>query len=62
MCKSWCEFIIGVVILVVAAWPKILGVNASTWVIIIAAAALIIHSFGWDKCFSGEMMAKSKRR
>jgi len=61
MCKSWCEFIIGVVILVVAAWPTILGANASMWVTIIAAAALIIHSFGWDKCFSGEMM-KSKRR
>ena len=62
MCKSWCEFIIGAVILVVAAWPTILGANASMWVTIIAAAALIIHSFGIDQCFSGEMMMKSKRR
>jgi len=59
MCKSWCEFIIGVVIFVVTLWPTILGANASMWVTVIAAAALILHSFGWDRCFSHDMM-KSK--
>ncbi len=61
MCKSWCEFILAVIILVFALfnWAY------SKWVIVIAAIIMIIHSFTCNKCFGGHMMpAKSsgKRR
>ena len=58
MCKSWCELILGVIILVVAAWPNLLGAQISMWVTIIAAAVLIIHSFTCKKCFAGKGMRR----
>ncbi|MBS3076853.1 hypothetical protein J4233_01140 [Candidatus Pacearchaeota archaeon] len=65
MCKSWCELVIGLVIALVAlfAW----NTTYSKWVIVIAAIALIIHSFTCKKCFYCECkeepeMKKRKRR
>ena len=62
MCKSWCELITGIIILAVTLWPEVLGPDVSGWVVVVAAIALIIHSFGVDKCFSGKMMAKGKKK
>lgn len=56
MCKSWCEAALGIVILVFALWPT----TYSNWVIIIASAILIIHSFSCKTCFSGKMHSMTK--
>jgi general stress protein CsbA len=60
MCKSWCEAIIAVVILVVAFafW----NTTYAQWIIGIAAAVLLIHSFTYKKCFSGRHMEDTKRK
>ncbi len=52
MCKSWCELIIAVVVIVSALWPYMY----SNWVIVIAGVILLIHSFTCKKCFSGHGM------
>ena len=55
MCKSWCEAIIAVVVIVFAllinTW------TSSQWVLVIAGIILLIHSFTCKKCFSGHGMA-----
>jgi len=53
MCKSWCELILGIIILVFAYWPDLVGVGYGKWVVIIAAVILIIHSFTCKSCFNG---------
>ncbi|MBI2451987.1 hypothetical protein HYV50_02830 [Candidatus Pacearchaeota archaeon] len=51
MCKSWCELVIAIVILIFALF---LWTWAYTqWVIVIAAIVLAIHSFTCKKCFVG---------
>lgn len=57
MCKSWCEAIIAIVILVFALWPILVGAEISKWIIVIAAVVLLIHSFTCKKCFAGHGMA-----
>lgn len=60
MCKSWCESILGLVILIFALWQTMY----SKWIIVIAAIVLIIHSFMCKQCFIGhrnEMPVKKKR-
>jgi hypothetical protein len=61
MCKSWCELIIALVILVVAMWPALLGASISNWVIIVAAIVLAIHSFTCKSCFNSGSASKRKR-
>ncbi|MBU0907879.1 MAG: hypothetical protein KKD18_01795 [Nanoarchaeota archaeon] len=60
MCKSWCEFIIGLVIALIAlfAWDWMY----SKWVIVIAAIVLIIHSFMCKSCFAGHYMAMKEQK
>ncbi|MBS3086559.1 hypothetical protein J4422_02555 [Candidatus Pacearchaeota archaeon] len=60
-CK-WGETILGVVILIVALWPALLGVSASMWVTVIAAAIIVIHA--WMHHHGNMMgeMPKPKRR
>jgi hypothetical protein len=59
MCKSWCESILGVVILIFALWQTMY----SKWIIVIAAIVLIIHSFMCKQCFMrhNDMPMKKKR-
>ncbi len=62
MCKSWCEAILGIIILIFA----IAETSYSKWIVVIAAVMLLIHSFTCKKCFvcmhSGmEMSAKKKK-
>ena len=52
MCKSWCELILGVIIIILAFWADISNAIAK-WGIIIVAVLLIIHSFTCKKCFTG---------
>jgi len=47
MCKSWCELIIGAIILVFSLWATAI----SKWVVVIAAIVLIVHSFTCKVCF-----------
>jgi len=59
MCKSWCEVILGVIIAIFALWQT----AYSQWIIVIAAVALIIHSFVCKTCFGhghSEMSMKMK--
>ena len=64
MCKSWCELILGAIIIIFALWQT----AYSQWVIIITAVILIIHSFTCKKCFTGmgmrgnEMPKSSSRK
>ena len=58
MCKSWCEALIGLVIVVFALWKT----NASQWIVVIAAIILILHSFVCKKCFSCAMPVKPAKR
>ena len=60
MCKSWCELIVAIVIIVFALWET----TWSKWIILIAGIVLAIHSFTCKKCFAGmkmEMTAKKKK-
>jgi len=56
MCKSWCELILGLVIIVFALWQT----SFSVWVVLIAGIALVIHSFTCTKCFGHMERARKK--
>ena len=59
MCKSWCEAIFGVIILIFA----FMKTKFSKIGLIIIAIILILHSFSCKKCFaSQEMPVKTKKR
>ena len=60
MCNSWCEAILGIVVLVFALWQTMY----SKWIIVIAAIVLIIHSFTCKQCFAKhhEAMPMKKKR
>ncbi len=59
MCKSWCELILGAIILIFSFWKT----TYSMWVVVAAAVILIIHSFTCTRCFPKHdmNMAKSSR-
>lgn len=60
MCKSWCELILGLIILV----STYVDGAYSKWVTMIAAIILVLHSFTCKGCFGGhsmEMPAKKKK-
>lgn len=51
MCKSICEAIIAVIIIIFSLWQT----AYSNWIIIILAIILLIHSFTCKKCFGSHM-------
>ena len=57
MCKSWCETILGIIIIVFALMPQ----EWAKWVVVIVAAMLIIHSFACKACFHGGMSDKKAK-
>ena len=56
MCKSWCELILGIIILIFSFWKT----TYSMWVVVIAAVILIIHSFTCPRCFPKHNINMSK--
>ena len=60
MCKSICEAVIAIIILVFAIgfwqWAY------TQWIIAIAAIVLLIHSFTCKKCFAHPMPEKAMRK
>ena len=54
------EIILGVVILVWILWTDLLGIP-SKWVIIIAAALLLLHAFRCDRGCGVANMPKAKK-
>ena len=56
MCKSWCELIIALVVIIFALWET----TYSKWIIVIAGIVLLIHSFTCKKCFTGMKMSDNK--
>jgi len=62
MCKSWCELIIAILVVVFALWNTIY----SKWILVILGVILAIHSFTCKTCFvshGAEMKSgKSRRR
>ncbi len=57
MCKSWCELIVAIVVIVFALWDTM---AYSKWIVVIAGVVLLIHSFMCKKCFACDMKAESK--
>lgn len=57
MCKSWCELILAVVIIVFALWQT----SVSQWIVVIAGIVLLIHSFTCKTCFVGRPAAGKRR-
>ena len=57
MCKSWCEAILGLIILVFALMQQ----EWAKWVVVVAAVVLIIHSFTCKTCFHGGMGDKKAK-
>ncbi len=67
MCKSWCELIVALVVIIFALWQT----AYSQWILVIAGFVLLIHSFMCKTCFNGLKMmsepmamsaAKKKKR
>ena len=58
--------VLGIIILIVALWPALLGAAASMWITVIAAAFLIIHSLMHKHSYTGmrdmPMKTSGKRR
>jgi hypothetical protein len=52
-CKMM-EIIVAIAILVATIWPNLLGANISWWVVVIAAAVLLLHAL---KCGCAGMCA-----
>ena len=63
MCKSICEAILAVILIVVALW-QIVAQQAmyAAWIVLIVGVVLLIHSFTCKKCFHGSMPMKEKKR
>ena len=62
MCKSWCELIVAIVVIVFALWDTM---AYSKWIVVIAGVVLLIHSFTCKKCFAGmgkDMKMSAKKR
>jgi len=59
MCKSWCEIILGIAVIVFALWTI---PDVSNWVLVLIGAAIIIHSLTCKSCFNGEKRAAPRRR
>ncbi len=53
MCKSWCEFLVALVVIVFALWQT----AWSQWVLVIAGVVLLIHSLACKTCFAGKGMS-----
>ncbi|MDO8509019.1 MAG: hypothetical protein Q7S27_05030 [Nanoarchaeota archaeon] len=63
MCKSICEAVLAIIIILAAIWDN---VDYSMWIILVAGIILLVHSFTCKKCFNHSMPSKaiksSKRR
>jgi len=55
MCKSWCELIIAIVV-IVFGWPELVNWY-NGWILVAAGVVLLIHSFTCKKCFGHGMSA-----
>jgi len=61
MCKSWCELIISLVIIIALAmgmWTSVINLVVASWIAIIAALVLLIHSFTCKSCFNDMPMKR----
>ncbi len=56
------NLVLGIIILVLALWPGLIGAMASQWVIVIAAALLIIHSLIHKHTYGGAVRETSAKR
>ena len=57
MCKSWCESIIALIVIVLSLVPN-MPQNWADWVILVVGVGLLIHSFSCKQCFDGKMSKK----
>ncbi len=61
------NLVLGIIILVFAIWPQLVGAVASMWIVVIAAALLIIHSLMHKHVYYGgrgnmEPMRSTRKR
>ena len=61
MCKSWCEFIVAVVVIVFALWDAVYA-SFGKWILVLAGILLLIHSFTCKKCFTGHAATSKQKR
>jgi len=59
MCKSWCEAIFAIIIIVLTFVPQRTQMWAD-WIILVIGVALLLHSFACKSCYAGETMKKRK--
>ncbi len=63
MCKSICEAILAVILIVVALWQIIAKqVVLSAWLVLIVGLLLLWHSFTCKKCFVSRMPMKEAKK
>ncbi len=58
MCKSWCELIVAIVV-IVFGWPGLIDFY-NGWILVAAGVVLAIHSFTCKKCFPHSSMMAMK--
>lgn len=56
MCKSWCELVFGILVIIFALWET----TYSKWILVIIGIVLLIHSFTCKKCFMNDQMMPEK--
>lgn len=56
------EIVLGIVILILTLWPMILGAKASMWIVVVAAALLVIHALTCKNCGACEPMKQTSKR
>ena len=62
MCKSWCEAILAVILIVVSLWQLAVSswAGIGMWIVLIVGIVLLAHSFTCKVCFN-DSMVKRKR-
>jgi len=59
----WTEFVVAVLVLVFTIWPtQIFAAKASWWLVVIAAAVLLVHSLMCSKCHGLCTMGKGRKK
>ena len=63
MCKSICELILAIILIVVSLWQLAASAwsGIAMWIVLIVGIILLVHSFTCKKCFAGSMEMKGKR-
>ena len=64
MCKSWCELILAIILIVVSLWQLAVSswAEIAMWIVLVVGVILLFHSFMCKTCFNNSMKAEVKKR